>query len=73
MPASKTSKVDFPGEAHTQKEIVERLEHYRELLLEAKAGMTTVTLREVRAGLDHWLDEFCAEQEIRSFGERMSG
>lgn len=56
---------DFGAEAYSRKEIRERLEHWRELLMEAKAGTTQVSLDEIRCGLNRWLDEMCGEEEIR--------
>lgn len=59
------AKTDFEAEAWSLKEIKERLEHWRELLLQAQAGMTTVTFSDVRRELNRWLDEMCDEEEIR--------
>lgn len=63
--AKVVDKTNFDGEAYSRKEITERLEHWRELLLEAKAGVTQVTLKEIRLNLNAWLDEMCGEEEIR--------
>lgn len=56
---------DFEAEAYSLKEIKERLEHWRELLMEALAGTTQVSIDEIRCGLNGWLDEFCQEEEVR--------
>lgn len=63
--AKLAARDDFEAEAYSKKEIRERLEHWRELLLEVKAGTTQVSVDEIRCGLNGWLDEMCGVEEIR--------
>lgn len=58
MATTNTHTDAWDGEAYSRKEITERLEHWRELLLERKAGVTQVPFEEIRRNLDVWLDEF---------------
>lgn len=55
----------FSGEAYSRKEITERLEHFREMVIEAKAGTLKMDVAEVWEAVDHWLIELCNEEEIR--------
>lgn len=63
--APKTDQ-DFQDEAFTRQFVDDKLAHYREVLLQRKAGVVhTPSLPDVRRSLNTWLDELCALAEIR--------
>jgi hypothetical protein len=59
MAVTAVAKSDLRPNPPTVKTIRERLEHWREVMLQVKAGIDTRTsIGTVRISLDRWLDEW---------------